>query len=132
MKETNNNVNKVFASERVLSYLEEKCNINNQDAIAIISKFESLHDLTDDEIMSVFDENHENHEEYADMIEFVWKNNAKEMFIWMNEYNEEGLSDYIIPENCAGKTLAELAEIYVANQDNAIILSDGKCLFQYV
>lgn len=123
--------NKIQVSENVINHLTKICNFSREDVVSIITYFEDFHTLDDDEIISVFDENHENHEKYSDMIELVFKCDANEMFCWINDgkYDALELADFTIPENCAGKTLAEA---FVQVSDNILELSNGTCVFQYV
>lgn len=123
--------NKIQVSENVINHLTKICNFSREDVISMITYFEDFHTLNDDEIISVFDENHENHEKYSDMIELVFKCDANEMFCWINDgkYDALELADFTIPENCAGKTLAEA---FVQVSDNILELSNGTCVFQYV
>lgn len=123
--------NKIQVSENVINHLTKIRNFSREDVISMITYFEDFHTLNDDEIISVFDENHENHEKYSDMIELVFKCDANEMFCWINDgkYDALELADFTIPEDCAGKTLAEA---FVQVSDNILELSNGTCVFQYV
>ena len=122
--------NKIQVSENVINHLTKICNFSREDVISIITNFRAFHNLDDDEIISVFDENHEDYDIYSDMIELVFKDNANEMFCWINDgkYDALNLADFIIPEDCAGKTLAEA---FVKASDNILELPSGVCVFQY-
>lgn len=121
----------IKVSNEVLKYFKEELNISSKDAISIISKFECFQDLTDDEIISVFNENHEKHKEYSEMIELVWKDNCSEMFEWIHEGSDitTYIADYMLDESCVGKTFAEA---FIDSSENIVRLSDGRCLFQYI
>lgn len=114
--------NEIKISEKVMNHLTKEFKFSKKDIISIFNKFNWLLDEEDDEIIEIFD----GESKYN---EFRFKDNAYEMFCWLNDEKNDvfKLANYIIPENCAGKTLAEA---YVENQDNILILSDGTCIFQ--
>lgn len=122
--------NKVKLEQSTLDKICKEYNTSEEDVLYIVNYFKDFHSLTDDEILSVFDDEHPNHCEYSDKIELVFKKDANEMFLWIHDYKYavNDLIDFIIPEHSVGKTLPEA---YVYSRDNIITLSDGQCVFKY-
>ncbi|MBQ8998172.1 MAG: hypothetical protein IJ086_05715 [Clostridium sp.] len=122
--------NKVKLNKETLNRICEVANLSKEDALYIVNYFKHFHTLNDYEILCVFDDEQEEHCKYYEMAEIVFKDNPQEMFLWIHDYKyaANDIVDFIIPECCAGKTLAEA---YVYSSKNIITLSDGTCVFIY-